>query len=167
MILKNYSVFKQCIYNDAMTYQTRIDSYGAKDMNGATISRLSYHSSTDQTKQNMSLDSGFAYLIGDGTDLNEDDYSMQSIAGLNFSVAKSTMIQGNKYVRTFIITGSNPTSNTQTIRQFGIYKTFYGALNEASSMGNFDALLVKENLENEIVVEPNEDFTFAVTWSEY
>ncbi len=161
MILKNYSAYKMAIYNSNITYSDDISSYGIKNENNDSV-----YSTDRQNAKNTGLSSNISFKLSSDNNISIDDYNIDAIP-ISLSVAQTNDIQLNKYVRTFVITGVNTTENTITIRKVGIFKEFYLRLNAMANSFTDTKILLAEEVVDDIVVEPNTEFTITVTWSEY
>ena len=171
MILDNYWQMKYASSQYHYSTSAIMIPVSIKSYTGASITRVQtggggYVNNWQNALLMYSLRYNLRAKIGDGnTAPTSSDYTLDSditsIAGGYLSVTSNTGVD-NGLVTNIIISGINTSSTEQVIREIGIY------INTAfePSATTYDILIVRELLNQPLVVPAGKGFTITFQWTE-
>lgn len=172
MILNNWWNYKKGLANSTGFWNSwNYQSPGLYDTSGNTtvmcIDATWNSSYCTMGHNNFSTRAYMHFAVGDGdTPPTSEDYALDnditsSFSNVTISSVSTTATSENTTI-TYIITGTNSTSDTLTIREIGYVKDIY----YSQSFNTVPVLMAREVLDEPIVVEPNQTFTINFTWTE-
>lgn len=180
MILNNYRIIKERLFNLTFGTQTAGQNpnteISAKYTDGTAVKLLTHpYSNVGVSTMNSILKNyvrinavDSAVFSGETIEPSADDYSLSNAIALTMqSVTNNLVFDNEKIKNTIVISGSNNTGSSQTIKSFGLIKDLIRG-DAGSSMSTItQAVLIAEgNLAEPVTIPSGAGFTVVIEWVE-